>query len=36
MAEREVLKIYYVLDPDTRLLLRRAAMAINKTLCCTG
>jgi hypothetical protein len=36
MTEREVVKIYYVLDLDTRLLLKRAAMAINRTLCCAG
>jgi hypothetical protein len=26
----------YVLDPDTELLLKRAAMAVNRTLCCAG
>jgi hypothetical protein len=36
MAERKVVKIYYVLDLDTRLLFKRVATAINRTLCCTG
>jgi hypothetical protein len=36
MTEKEVVKSDYVLDPDTRLLLKRASMAINRTLCCAG
>jgi hypothetical protein len=31
MTEREVVKSDYVLDPDTRLLLKREATAINST-----
>ncbi len=38
MTEREVMKsdYNYVLDLDTELLIKRAATAINRTLCCAG
>jgi hypothetical protein len=36
MAEREMVKNDYVLDPDTELLIKRTATAINRTLCCAG
>jgi hypothetical protein len=36
MTEREVVKSDYVMDPDTELLIKRAAMAVNTTPCCAG
>jgi hypothetical protein len=36
MTEREVVKSDYVLDLDTELLIKRMAMAINRTWCCAG
>jgi hypothetical protein len=36
MTEREVVKSDYVLDPDTGLLLKRAATVTNRTACCAG
>jgi hypothetical protein len=36
MTEREMVKGNYVLDPDTELLIKRAATAINRTSCCAG
>jgi hypothetical protein len=38
MTESEVMKseYNYALDPDTELLIKRAAMAVNRTPCCAG
>ncbi len=36
MTEREMVKSDYLLDPDTELLIKRAATAINRTPCCAG
>ncbi len=36
MTEREMVKSDYVLDPDTELLIKRAATAIYRTPCCAG
>ncbi len=36
MTEREVVTSEEVLDPDTGLLLKREATAINRTPCCAG
>jgi hypothetical protein len=38
MTESEVMKseYNYVLDPDTELLIKRVATAVNRTPCCAG
>jgi hypothetical protein len=38
MTESKVMKseYNYVLDPDTELLIKRVATAVNRTPCCAG